>query len=312
MSIRDRLKELYNQRSQNQFYIVDASLSHDFFFGTDHVYRPTLIIKIPAELTTQLKLNVIDIRSIKQPDGKFNAVIVLIEPDLLPLFISFCEDLCLFLSDCKYESLTRNLQNRIIRWHEMFKRGTSNLLSENEIRGLFGELHILERLIHHNHYDNYMIISSWIGSENSDQDFIFPELALEVKTLPHNQSNIRISSESQLDLMHKSLYLICLQLARQPCGLSINDLEKRITKLFNDEELAEQFHYKLALRGFISIPEYEEYRFQIHHISSYEVTKEFPAIRKSLLPPGISAVNYSISLDALAQYQTPSPIGDLI
>lgn len=312
MSIRDRLSELYNQRSPNQFNIVDARLKHDFFFGTDHVNRPTLIIKTPSELTTQLSLNVINVRSITMPDGTCNAIIVLIDPDLLPLFISFCEDLCLFLSECTYESLTRNLQNRIIRWQEMFRRGKSNILTESEIRGLFGELHILERLINHNKYDQHTILSSWIGSENSDQDFIFPEMALEIKTLPHNQTNIRISSENQLDLSHKSLYLVCLQLVQDQSGISLNNLEKRIIKLLKDDRLIDIFHHKLSLRGYISIPQYDEYRFIIHRISSYQVTDEFPAIRKSLLPNGISSVSYSIALDALTQFQIPSPIGDLL
>jgi hypothetical protein len=312
MSIRDRLNDLYSNRSPNQFNIVDANLAHDFFFGTDHVNRPTLVLKTPTELTTQLNLHVIDIRSFAIIDGSYKSVIVLIDPDLLPLFISFCEDLCLFLSNCSYESLTRNLQNRVVRWQEMFKRGRSNILTENEIRGLFGELHVLERIIQNNNYDTNTILSSWIGSEHSDQDFIFPELALEVKTLPHNQTNIKISSENQLDLSHKSLYLICLQLVHESSGHSLNDLEKRIIKSLSDERLIEQFHYKLALRGYLSILQYEEYRFNIHHISAYKVTHDFPAIRKSLLPHGISAVSYSINLDTLAQFQTPSPIGDLV
>jgi len=312
MSIRDRLNDLYNQRSPNQFNIVDASLNHDFFFGTDHVNRPTLIIKTPAELTTQLNLHVINVRSITKSDGTCNAIIVLIDPDLLPLFISFCEDLCLFLSGCSYESLTRNLQNRIIRWQEMFKRGKSNILTESEIRGLFGELHVLERLIYHNNYDHHTILTSWIGSEQSDQDFVFPDFALEVKTLPHNQTSIRISSENQLDLSHKSLYLICLQLVLEQSGQSLNDLEKRIIHLIKDENLIALFHHKLSLRGYISIPQYDEYRFTIHQASSFHVVDEFPAIRKSLLPIGISNVSYSIALDSLTQFQTPSPIGDLL
>jgi hypothetical protein len=312
MNIRERLNTLYGQRSPNQFNIVDASLAHDFFFGSDHVHRPALLVKIPAKLTTQLNLQVINIQSIALPDGSYNAAIVLIDPDLLPLFISFCEDLCLYLSECTFESLTRNLQNRITRWHEMFKRGTSNILTENEIRGLFGELHVLERLLHHNKYEYQTILSSWIGSEHSDQDFIFPDMAVEVKTLPHNQTTIRISSENQLDLSHKNLYLICMQLINEPSGRSLNDLEKHITNLINNDNLIEIFHHKLLIRGYISISQYDAYRFNIHNISAYQITDEFPAIRKSLLPQGISAVSYSIVLDTLASFQSPSPIGGLL
>ena len=268
MSIRDRLNELYNRRLPNQFNIVDASLVHDIFFGTDQVNRPTLLIKTPDELSTKLNLQVIDVRSIRQPDNTYNAVIVLIDSDLLPLFISFCEDLCIHLAECPYKTLTRNLHNRIIRWQEMFKRGKSNILTESEIRGLFGELYILERIITHNQYDLNTILTSWIGSENSDQDFIFPNLAVEVKTLPHNQTNIRISSESQLDLSHKDLYVVCLQLTHDNAGLSLNNLERRIIALLNDEYVLDLFHKKLSIRGYISIPQYEEYRFSIHHISS--------------------------------------------
>jgi hypothetical protein len=312
MSIRDRLNELYQQRSPNQFNIIDAHLTHDFFFGTDHVGRPTLVIKIPSELTSQLNLHVINVQSNVVPDGTCNAVIVLIDPDLLPLFISFCEDLCLFLSECAYASLTRNLQHRIIRWQEMFKRGKSNILTENEIRGLFGELYVVEQMLHHSQFDKRSIIKSWIGSEHSDQDFIFPDIALEIKTLPHNQTSIRISSERQLDISQQSIYLICLQLLLESTGQSLNELERHILGILEDEHIIELFHHKLALRGYIPIPQYDDYRFNIQNISVYNVAEPFPAIRKSQLPFGISSVSYSIDLEALAPFQVPSPVGGLL
>jgi hypothetical protein len=311
MNIRDRLNQLYNERLPNQFYIVDANLPHEIFFGVDHAARPTLVIKTPSEISTKLNLNVIDVRSVSNPNNSCNAIIVLIDTDLLPLFISFCEDLCYFLPECSYENLTRNLQNRIIHWQEMFKRGTNNILSESEIRGLYGELHVLENILLHKKPDYLNILNSWIGSENNDQDFIFPEIALEVKTLLHNQTKIKISSENQLDLLHKPLYLICLQLSQSSLGLSLNDKEKHIIKLLKEESLIELFHYKLALRGYLSIPQYDEYRYEIHNISVYLVTEQFPAIRKSLLQSGISSVTYTIALDSLVPFQTLSPIGDL-
>ena len=81
------------------------------------------------------------------------------------------------------------------------------VLSVEEIRGLFGELNFLQQLLDHARTE-HDALASWEGPESTQQDFIFDNTVLKVKTLSGRERNsVRISSEDQLDSLNDRFFL---------------------------------------------------------------------------------------------------------
>ena len=103
------------------------------------------------------------------------------------------------------------------------------------MRGLFSELHVLRRL-YSGTVAQEVAMDAWCGPDDSHQDFIFGNRAIEVKSLSgRERSSIRISSEDQLESLADDLFLLALRLSDIPDtkdALSLNDLVSAIEEEF--------------------------------------------------------------------------------
>lgn len=81
---------------------------------------------------------------------------------------------------------------------ELFTKTRTSLLSENEIRGLLGELIFLKENMFKKYQMNRSIIS-WQGCEKAHKDFEINAEWYEVKTIRQNGDTVTISSIEQLD-----------------------------------------------------------------------------------------------------------------
>lgn len=191
------------------------------------------------------------------------------------------------------------------RWKAFLAGRNARLLSPEEIRGLFGELHVL-RLLYQDTLPQVAAVDAWCGPDDSHQDFIFGNRAIEVKSLSGRERNaVRISSEDQLESLAEELFLLTQRLSSQPDAgqaLSLNGIVGLIDSELVDADAIEPFADKLAGMGYVPLAEYDAPRFIVGGLQGYRVTDGFPRLIRSELPPGITKVSYDVMLEAIAPF----------
>ena len=172
-------------------------------------------------------------------------------------------------------------------------------------QGEIGELHVL-RLLYQDTLPQVAAVDAWCGPDDSHQDFIFGNRAIEVKSLSgRERSTVRISSEDQLESLADELFLLTQRLSSQPDAgqaLSLNGIVGLIDSELADADAIEQFADKLAGMGYVPLAEYDAPRFIVGGLQGYRVTDGFPRLIRSELPPGITKVSYDVMLEAIAPF----------
>ena len=129
----------------------------------------------------------------------------------LELFENLCRDVvrCTALATREAEALTRAIV-RMCRWHHLLRGGRGDGLSEEEQKGLIGELAVLELLS--DLIGPRAAITAWTGPMGSPKDFEFQGHCIEVKARrAAAQPYVRISNEFQLaDVEDHRLWLSVL------------------------------------------------------------------------------------------------------
>ena len=91
--------------------------------------------------------------------------------DGITIFYKFCEDLINQTANYKGESPYSEIVNRYNQWRKMFY-ASKNILSEQEIQGLIGELLFL-RDFGIKKYGSTCALNSWSGPEPTHKDFSY-------------------------------------------------------------------------------------------------------------------------------------------
>jgi len=223
------------------------------------------------------------------------------------LFMGLCETLVTAVAGIEESSVgLAVVLTHINRWKAFMAGRKRRLLSDAEIRGLFSELHFL-RTFYQQGFSQKEAIKAWLGPEDSHQDFIFGNTAIEIKSLSGRERNsVRISSEDQLEGLSDNLFLKLYRLSVMPeadKARSLNDLIRLVENELTDAEAIELFLEKTAAAGYVELREYDEPRFIVSGDTTYCVTGEFPRLIRSKLPDGIAKVSYDIELEKLKPFE---------
>jgi len=146
----------------------------------------------------------------------------------------------------------------------------------------------------------------WRGHERKNQDFVFPNGNVEVKTSTQKQhAKVYISNEKQLDNSGISnLFLYCL-LLNEPVqsGYSLSGIVNMIYELLKGVPNANlKFRDFLLDAGYLDEHK-EQYAIPVYSINDeyfFKITEEFPRIIK--VPDGIGDVKYSINLSSCTSF----------
>jgi hypothetical protein len=197
------------------------------------------------------------------------------------------------------QAYLKSLRQRIESWKDFFRNQPPQKLSREAEIGLFGELCFL-RLLLEKGFTN--AVSFWNGPLKAAQDFQFDNLAVEIKSNQGESSQVKISSEDQLD--PGSLQL-CLGLFNFLSGTDGNTLPELIEKVENalPSDSVEEFQAKLLCVGYLkqNAVLYTD-RFLESKQQFFRVKDEFPRISKSALPKNISHVRYRLDLSACENF----------
>ena len=303
------------------------SLNHDG--SSDYVLRridsswiPEISIAISSGLDRSLILelpmeHMVNFESIKrrnltlEPYSSLSCIVLKLTD---PIYYDLFNDLVISLYHrLKDESdpivSSRSFVETFHKWSEFFHDERSERLSNEVVKGLFGELFILKGLLENTEaIEINHVLSAWVGPYDEIHDFSFDEKDIEVKTKDNKKLDVRISSEFQLEsVLDKPLELIVVSLEGDYVnGEALSDLVGEIrqqvaNKLGDPSILFETLKQKkLSLKN---IGDYDNYRFKVVEKDIYNcLMNGFPRLVKSELPDSIVNIQYSLNTSTLSAF----------
>ena len=288
------------------------------YWARDPDGRYALILSLPGDHVDYFVRNQTTVRGIEadlrqdvQP-GAQRLVLTLQRQSDGDLFLALCNSLFAEIEGARGpDTVLEIVLSLLRRWKAFLAGGNARLLTWEEIRGLFAELTFLREL-YTGQLDKDDAVVAWVGPEQTHQDFVYADRAVEVKSLSaRDPSTIRISSEDQLETVQGELFLLAYRLAESSdagTALSLNDLVDKVSSDLRATESLTKFETKLALVGYTPVREYSLPRFVVVGVQSYRVTDGFPRLIRSELPLGLTRVNYQIHIEAISPYACPMNI----
>lgn len=219
------------------------------------------------------------------------------------LFISFCEDIINNTIDCDQSNGYESIINRYNKRRRLFF-GANNYLSENEIRGLIGELLFLLNFSLVN-YDETTAINGRSGPDPTTKDFSYFDTWYEIKTKNEHRNSITITSIEQLD-SPKIGNLVVYNLEKMSSsfdGITLNSLCNLILDKLNIDYNVELFIEKLKKIGFSFNSYYDNFVYSLITKDLYKVDCDFPKLKRCNLPSGISNVKYDIYIPFIEKFK---------
>ena len=155
---------------ESPLYIYGTYRYPDNLYGIAFSYDSSLII--PVDQFKSLK----ELGILQMPDTSFEhrnlLLIQLHHTDCLGVFATLCLDLTSAVtSESSENSALRIVLNQLEKWRTLFDRGLAAGLSPAEQQGLYGELHLLSRMIRRNSSNMAEAVGYWVGCDKAVRDF---------------------------------------------------------------------------------------------------------------------------------------------
>ena len=282
------------------------------YWGRDSAGHCLFIVELSGDLTELYMSQHVDVRGMKLDlrlldPSRYPSLVVSLEKHVdQDLFFAMCKTLISALHNISDPAVALSVAfSQIKRWKTFMTGEKRRILSAEEVRGLFGELVFFQQLLGF-HKDEMDAVRSWEGPEGTHQDFIFNNVAVEVKAISGRERNsIQISSEDQLETLNDRLYLRLFRFTEMPDSekaQSLNDLVRTIEEQFSDPAALGEFQDKLATAGYVTLDEYNNPQLITSDERTYLVKDTFPKIVRSSLSSGISKVRYAIGLPEIEEF----------
>jgi len=230
--------------------------------------------------------------------------IVCHRPDLSELFDDILAAMLVELASATDQPPDVVCKRVLGEWRELLSR-RGGLLGDEALRGLFGELIVLERILAANPDND---LTAWCGPDRQPHDFRLENGDLEVKTLGATGATVHIHGIEQLQPPAcGALHLIVVRLLNAADGVTLPELVERLQTKIDDRRA---FTATLARAGYsqIDADHYLDRRFIVGKTTALPVDANFPRIVPSsltgALPVEISAFAYSLDLSLLLPLAT--------
>lgn len=288
----------------------------ELYIGTDTDGFRCLILYLPDNIDIKLKDNDKEKLKLSFLSPEKIILIKLNDADFIDLFNDLILSLYLKIKDLNDpDYYARELISSFYKWADFFDDKITSRLNNDQIKGLFGELFVLNRYLKQSDSKTIdKILNSWKGPYNIAHDFVFDTKNIEVKTKEESKPFIKISSEYQLEKeFDKGLELLVISLKTDMIkGISIHDLLKEATiyirQNFGDLSI---LYRTLAQIGLTteSSTEYNNYRFIVSRTNSYDCEPDdFPKLSVSNLPQEITKLSYNLRITTLNNFMLEEKI----
>ncbi len=281
---------------------VDAAHPLDLYADFEQPDRPGIVLICNERPNDAPPLKAIGIDRRRRQDGRWSMRIYLEEPKLLTVFGELCRDIIEFTRAAKPAAGQPSglVLSRLDRWRSLMQPQATGL-SRAEIRGLIGELLVLEReLIPELGPDD--AVSAWIGPFGTSQDFRLPDCRkLEVKTVDLHADQVQINGLDQLDSAGDPLELIVVRL--QETGIeaegaitAVRLVEVLRARLSQAPVALEKFELLLRFVGWSEEVDSDFPAVRLVRIDRYHVDEGFPRLTAATVPAAIAEATYKIVL----------------
>ena len=236
------------------------------------------------------------------------------ESAFVDIFSAFVQDLGPRIGICANGKKATLLLIERMRLWQRFLKSSTGLLSVEQQKGLWGELHTL---LHHMipGYGGMVAVAGWKGGAAAHQDFQFAASAIEVKTTSAKQPvAVRVTSERQLDSTGiPRLFLHVLVVDQREVepgsdvdGQTLSGIIAQIREKFQGETITLlQFNDLLIQAGWLDhlAARYEDRCWNVRAQHTFHIATGFPRITETDLPEGVSDVKYTIGLEACQSFE---------
>lgn len=233
--------------------------------------------------------------------------------------------LCLDIIDATAPAATeREAIDRFLartwRWHRLLSGGTDDRLSDEEQKGLIGELDVLSRQLLPL-LGGFGAVEAWTGPFGTPKDFEIGRICVEVKARRGAAvPQVLISSEHQLDTSGiDGLFLQVVEVtsanAAGAAGRSLTEFVAEVRDIIasHDPAAVLPLDERLSAVGYDALTDYSDRRWIIGARHTYRIADEFPRITPEMHPPGLGEVRYAISLPACEDWRVePEVLGDAV
>ena len=295
---------------------VDHTHTFDLFWAKDHLGRYLFIYEFLSEEIIS-KSDLPDLVGVEvvylcadSNSQKSRLVLILNEQSNWELFLSLCNDLVQATRQAKTPSTAfQTILRRLARWHDFLQTNRSDLLTEEKIKGLIGELLFIK-----NHlipaFGAGQAVQFWQGAEGYPQDFNVNDSAIEVKcqsgaTSPY----VKITSGDQLCPQLPEMFLFVITLGKTSLGTedAIN-LPSLVSYIRGDLQIdtsnqIERFNDLLYTIGYIDSDRYLDFSYILTDEKMFWVTEGFPRICTNNIHHGVVKLSYNISLSECTPFE---------
>ena len=288
---------------------VDHTHALDLYWARDHLGRYLFVYEMtPEEAPQKTELpNLVGIQTAYVPAGgdisKTRLILMLNEKSNWELFLALCNDLVQATRPSRdTPSAVHTILRRLARWQDFLKKHRSDMLTEERIKGLIGELffmrsHLIPR------FGAGMAIQFWQGPEGWPQDFNINNSAIEVKCrLGATAPYVTIASADQLCPQLPEMYLFVVTLGKTvpeaQDAISLPGLvsQVRTALQFENSSKIELFNDLLYMIGYVDSDRYLEFSYVLTDETMFRVVDGFPRICSDELHHGIVRLTYDIRL----------------
>ena len=293
-----------------------GSAEWGLYWGIDAGRHCLLILQLSSRESRSHrlpKLRGLSVEALTTEGGLERIVIRLTDGEQRDLFHRFCVDIvdATCAARTAKEAVERFL-SRTWRWYRLLRSGQSGRLSDEEQKGLIGELRVIE------HYLLQMIeareaVEGWAGPLGAPKDFQFGLVGIEAKARSPQRPEVRISSIHQLDLgntarLFLSVTEVAAALEDESAAVTITDMATRVRNAIvaMDTHATIAFEERLSAAGFDWQHDYADKRWIIGDEALYEVNDAFPRITPSMVSPAVGDIRYSINLAACESFRIPA------
>ena len=303
------LKPLFDSIDERDvFKRVDSTHPFDLYVGIDDMARWTMLLICSSRPKQLSSSRMISGKIGQRKDGRWSVSLSLIDNAYRDMFILFCSDIIDSSRSIRNkDNDSRFIIKRYEEWKKMLANSKGELLSSEEIKGLLGEMFILDTELM-DRYGPEEAVLSWTGPRLSHQDFIIGDTWYEVKTISTGNDTLNVSSIEQLDCGNSGHMIVVYADKTSTTNerlLNINMIYQRLLSKLLDDDTKETFCNMLLKYGYYPRPEYEgvDYTFEIKDVQHYYVQESFPCLRRNDLPASVVKAEYILSLPAIQSYR---------
>ena len=259
---------------------IGEDLKADIFIARDYDNSFSVLVQHQQDLRQLFNKHHVEVGAVssdyRELSSGFALQFKLEDAQLIEYFDQFVQFVLKDLQQADNEKLiVEAFLLKLKNWKRFISSSKYGKLSPEQIRGLLAEMSFLDVLLTEYPDAAEQILHSWYGPERLQHDFIFKDLAVEIKSISSiDKRSVKISSLHQLETNLSELYLYVATVLEAPenapdkinLNRMVSNLKDKLNQL-NDAELRAIFEQKLLESHYIPDHYYDNDYYIIRHLN---------------------------------------------